>query len=257
MATFVFSAALSLRPVHQIWIGEPTVPVIKQNYMETVKRMAELHGATYKLWKNENLTRETFPRLWEPISYCIKNKRPWAMIKDLMEWEILDKEGGIYFDTNVEILNPLGFSGMLVSNATFLSYENIGELSNGVIASSSHSGLTKCALRILVDSTKKFRFGFLFRKHKTMLDKPPNVVTGPRLVKKCSSERDIKLPFILLYPYTPWTGRGGPDACLQRQPGKDFVKIGTRYCLPTRLCALKYPRSWAVDHFDNDGASWV
>ena len=74
--------------VHQIWVGGQPGPV-KLRYMQTVAGMARRNGARYVLWGNEHLTPENFPRLHSRIAWCVERRRPWAMVADLMQYEIL------------------------------------------------------------------------------------------------------------------------------------------------------------------------
>jgi hypothetical protein len=164
------------------------------------------------------------------------------MVGDLMKYELLLRYGGLYLDANFEILRPRAFGAILDSKETVVAYENERQLSAGALYAPAGSDFAKCCVGAVKD-LRDFR--------------PANEATGPAIVSACVQLKARRLPFNLMYPYTPWTGRGGADACLRKTRAAGFVPIEGNWALPTEECAQRYSSSWAVDHFDNGGKSWL
>ena len=146
------------------------------------------------------------------------------------------------------MLKPHAFQRVLQSDRTVLALENDGVLSSGLLYAPRPGSATmeRCVSALASKGEAEF-MGQV------------NMVTGPELVAKHASPADLRLPWRLLYPYTPWTGRGGRDRCLSDRPREGFEAVdGARWFVrPTEGCASEYPGAWAVDHFDNGGASWT
>jgi phage regulator Rha-like protein len=95
--------------IHQIWFGTPLAKTtIRYNLMNGVKKMAENHGFQYKLWTNDDLTRENFPLVWDYMQTAIETgedlgQSRFAQVADLARYEILHRFGGVYMDSLFEI----------------------------------------------------------------------------------------------------------------------------------------------------------
>jgi mannosyltransferase OCH1-like enzyme len=234
------------KTVNQIWIGkvQPLPDPIKQYYMKSVKNMAIKNNVKYRLWGNKDITKKNFPILYDRIKWCIKKKRPWAMICDLMRLEILLLNGGMYLDTNFEILKPEKFGSIFKENKGVFTYENEKILTNSFLYTPKpgNSTILNCINDLLTKTDSDFM-------------KSPNKITGPSLISANIISDDIKLDYNLLFPYTPWTGRGGNDKCLSKTQKPNFKPLGNKYVIND--CKLQYKDAWAIDHFENDGGSWI
>lgn len=94
--------------IHQIWIGKK-IPFPQNIYIKSWSTI--LPNWKYKLWTNKDLTKDNFPITWKYINKIFeigKNKnnmkKKYAMIADLMKYEIMYHYGGIYSDTTNELV---------------------------------------------------------------------------------------------------------------------------------------------------------
>lgn len=95
--------------IHQIWFGKPLdTSSIRYNLMRSVEDVALKNGFKYKLWTNDDMTRETLPITWEYIQTAIETgeeleQSRFAQVADLARYELLHRFGGIYLDSLFEI----------------------------------------------------------------------------------------------------------------------------------------------------------
>ena len=93
---------------HQIWIGRDMPPAQKA-IIDWNKHVLGA-GWTCKLWRNKDLNKKNFPCTWEYIQRSKKlhgKKTPYAQISDLMRYEILYHNGGIYADASLQLSKSL------------------------------------------------------------------------------------------------------------------------------------------------------
>lgn len=158
-----------VKKIHQIWVGPKPLPGDSEKFMTTIK---ELHPEyEYKLWTDADLTAENFSTL--PY---IKSTKVYAQKADIMRYEILYRHGGIYLDTDFQVikaLDPLLTHDLVVCNEDL----NVNKyMSNSFIYSiAGHPSLKKC-----VDHIKSCKLGGGFFR-------PVNVQTGPWYFRRCIS----------------------------------------------------------------------
>lgn len=85
------------RTIHQIWLGSP-VPEHLKKWMES---WTKCKGWKYKLWTDEEI--KDFPIYNRRI---FDLRRNYAEQANVLRYEILFREGGLYVDTDFECLNP-------------------------------------------------------------------------------------------------------------------------------------------------------
>ncbi len=87
------------RTIHRVWLGDRTMPAEHQRFGET---FAEHHrGWEMRLW-----TEADMPAL-EITAADRERARDHSEMSDLFRYEVLQRFGGIYVDTDVECLRPL------------------------------------------------------------------------------------------------------------------------------------------------------
>lgn len=103
--------------IHYVWVGGNKKPASVKKYINSWK----LHCPDYLIveWseKNYDVTKNRYMR------EAYKSKK-WAFATDYMRLDILDRFGGIYVDSDVEILKSLD---VFLDEAAFTSFE-IGDL---------------------------------------------------------------------------------------------------------------------------------
>ena len=208
--------------IHYIWIGGGLKPDSVQKYIATWRK----NCPDYKIieWneKNYNVNKNRYCR----EAYGAKK---WAFVTDYMRLDILDRFGGIYMDSDVEVLKNLN---VFLKDKAFSSFE-AGDptqvfLPTGMIASERH-GLWVKYLKSYYSSHRSF-----FRDSGE-IDTTTNTETITRMTTD-------KYPIVL-------------DNKLQRF--EDFTMYPSDYFCPkswsTREINLT-KNTYAIHHF---AASWL
>ena len=93
---------------HEIWLGDE-MPKVKRMMYERNEEMLTPWGWNLRLWGLGDVTPENFPRTYAAIRrgldhHARTGDNVFSMLGDLMKFEILYQHGGLYLDTNVELL---------------------------------------------------------------------------------------------------------------------------------------------------------
>jgi mannosyltransferase OCH1-like enzyme len=109
--------------LHYVWVGGNPIPPRLAEYMATWKQKCP----DYKIiqWDETNFDINKSPRLRAEIE-----KKHWAFVADIIRTFVLYEHGGIYLDTDVEILKPLD---ELLRHEFFIGYEAKYWVSNAII----------------------------------------------------------------------------------------------------------------------------
>lgn len=86
--------------IHYCWFGRHPLPPLARKCIESWKKY--LPGYEIKEWNEDNFDVNMIPFTKE--AYAAKK---YAFVSDFARYFILNKYGGIYFDTDVEIIKPL------------------------------------------------------------------------------------------------------------------------------------------------------
>lgn len=86
--------------IHYCWFGGNELPVSAQKCIETWKKY--MPGYTIKRWDESNFNVDIIPYTKEAYK-----QKLYAFVSDFARFYILNKEGGIYLDTDVELIKPL------------------------------------------------------------------------------------------------------------------------------------------------------
>ncbi len=100
--------------IHFCWFGGKPYPKIVKNCISSWKKYCPEYEI--KLWNEQNYDLRKSPWL-ESAS----NSRHWAFVSDYARLDIIYREGGIYLDTDVELVRNLDD---LLQYACFLGIEN-------------------------------------------------------------------------------------------------------------------------------------
>ena len=86
------------KKIHYIWVGSP----IPDNIMNQIEKNSQFFPEyTTKIWTEENM-----PPLNSFAQKAYEDKK-WAFVSDYLRFYILYQEGGIYLDTDMDVLKPL------------------------------------------------------------------------------------------------------------------------------------------------------
>ena len=99
--------------IHYVWLGGGQKPKLTKKYIKTWRKYCP--GYEIIEWNEHNYNVEKNRYAREAYS-----AQKWAFVADFIRLDVLDKFGGIYLDTDVEVLKS--FDGLL-SNPAFLGFE--------------------------------------------------------------------------------------------------------------------------------------
>jgi mannosyltransferase OCH1-like enzyme len=106
--------------IHYCWFGRGEMPPLSKKCMETWEE--HLKDYEFIKWDESNAPRNEF------IDYHLE-KGNWAFVSDYVRLYALHKYGGIYLDTDFEVLRS--FDSLLASSG-FVAYQDHDYLTNGI-----------------------------------------------------------------------------------------------------------------------------
>ena len=108
--------------IHYCWFGGTEMPAAYKKYMESWKRYCPDYEI--KLWNEQNF--DFSGNLYARQAY---EQKKWAFVSDYARLKIIYEFGGIYLDTDVEILRPLDD---LLELKGFLGFQDNKEIATGL-----------------------------------------------------------------------------------------------------------------------------
>ena len=112
------------KTIHYIWFGKNPKPEIVVKCIESWK----LYMPDYEIieWNEDNY--DVFKNQYIKEAY---NAKRWAFVSDYARFDILNQYGGIYFDTDVEVLKP--FPKDLLNLRAFTGMESTNDIAPGLV----------------------------------------------------------------------------------------------------------------------------
>ena len=131
--------------IHYCWFGENPLPELAQKCIASWKKY--LPDYEIKEWNEENYDVRKIP--YTAQAYDAKK---YAFVSDYARFDILYQYGGLYFDTDVEVIKPLD---EILKRGAFAGVESAGALAAGLgLASPAASPIYK----EILDSYKNSSF---------------------------------------------------------------------------------------------------
>lgn len=121
------------KKIHYIWLGKNKKDRLSQICINSWK--INLKDYEIKEWNEDNLPLEKIAADNLFFSYCMKYKL-WAFMSDYLRLWILYNEGGIYLDTDVQVIKPFDD---LLENQMFLGYEMNNYIGTGIIGAQKNN----------------------------------------------------------------------------------------------------------------------
>lgn len=111
------------KKIHYCWFGEHAMPALNQACVNTWKE----HLLDYEFirWDESNCPRNAF------VEYHLE-KGNWAFVSDYVRLYTLYTEGGIYLDTDFEVLKTFDD---LLDNSAFVAWESNEHINNAIAGS--------------------------------------------------------------------------------------------------------------------------
>ena len=175
--------------IHQIWIGSE----LPEKYKNWCKSWKQLNPDwEYKLWGEQDILSV----LNDELKYAFLNSKSFGAKSDIARYAILEKEGGLYCDTDFECTKPLDdltdtctlFAGFIFSEKP--------EIANGIFGSIPNHPLVSTVLNY-------FKKPVLSTDSDTILN-----TTGPAFLtrtilqhKNTLLETDVFFPSHYFYPF--------------------------------------------------------
>lgn len=100
--------------IHYCWFGGKPIPKKTIKYIESWKKICPSYEI--KQWNESNVD-------FSECSYAVEayRKRKWAFVSDYVRFKVLYEYGGLYFDTDVELIKPIDY---IISKGSFMACEN-------------------------------------------------------------------------------------------------------------------------------------
>lgn len=167
--------------IHYCWLGGNPQPALVEKCIQTWKD--KLPSYEIRRWDetNSDLTHE--------IVRSALKKRNWAFAVDYLRLTILYEQGGIYLDTDMELISP--FKEDMLSNQVFLGYECESYVSAGVIGAVPKSKFIKQCIIEMENSFKNGGFETI-----------PKILT--RVYKTGQYPEVFVYPVAVFYPFNPY-----------------------------------------------------
>lgn len=145
--------------IHYCWFGRNPLPEIARQYIESWRKYCP--EFEIKEWNEDNFDLDQYPYAREAYDNC-----KFAFVTDVVRLYALYNEGGIYMDTDVEVIAPLD---PFLNHHVFSGFEDASHVSTGIIGSEKGS---EWALENL-----EYYNGRHFVKPDGSLDLKTNVIT--------------------------------------------------------------------------------
>lgn len=130
--------------IHYIWVGGNPLTPLAEKCIASWKKFCPDYEI--KRWDETNFDINEN----EYCKQAYENKK-WAFVSDYIRLKVLYEEGGIYMDTDVEVVKPLD---KFLHHSAFSGYEDYNSIPTGIIASEKHGLWVERLLRDY--NTKKF-----------------------------------------------------------------------------------------------------
>lgn len=108
--------------IHYCWFGRGEKPKLAQKCIASWKK----HCPDYEMieWNEDNFDIPAHPY----AKFCYEQKK-WAFLSDYIRLVVVEQHGGIYFDTDVELLKNPDF---LLEHEAFYCFENNDHIATGL-----------------------------------------------------------------------------------------------------------------------------
>lgn len=108
--------------IHYCWFGKGKIPALTEKCIKSWKKYCPEYEIV--CWNEDNFDIKQNKYVYEAYK-CGK----WAFVSDYVRLKVLYDEGGIYLDTDVELIKPLD---ELIKDTGFMGFDDNGVVSTGL-----------------------------------------------------------------------------------------------------------------------------
>ncbi|QBE62524.1 glycosyltransferase family 32 protein [Pseudoduganella lutea] len=178
------------KTIHYCWFGNGEMSVLHKRCIATWKRYCPDYE--FVLWNESNSNIDN--------DYCREaiKQRKWAFVADWVRFDVLARHGGIYLDTDVELLRSL--DEIAAMSGCVLARESKESVATGFIACEAGDPVMQNACRLMLeDLTSRCVFA-----------------TSPIIVMQALALSSDKPSTVLesetFYPFNPWDNHRADNA---------------------------------------------
>ena len=108
--------------IHYCWFGRSEKPRLAQKCIESWHKYCPDYEIIEWNENNYNVAKSEYTQ------YCYKNKK-WAYLSDFVRLDVVYQNGGVYFDTDVELIAPIN---KMLENEAFFAFEDAQCVATGL-----------------------------------------------------------------------------------------------------------------------------
>ncbi|MEZ8130720.1 glycosyltransferase family 32 protein [Enterovibrio norvegicus] len=164
--------------VHYCWFGGGELSPLNVACIETWEKLS---GYKFILWNEENSPMDDIV-----VKHFYKKKQ-WAFVSDYVRLFALNKYGGVYLDTDIEVVSDIE---PLLDNELFIAEEEQGKFNNCIFGSVPEHEVLSIGMDIMRGMVEKNKLLY-----------SPEVIT---LAINQSEQEVTKLPKHTFFPYNPF-----------------------------------------------------
>lgn len=197
------------KKIHYCWFGRGTKSELIKRCIGTWLKFNP--GYEIIEWNEDNIPKDI-----DYVNWCLRNKH-WAFASDYIRFYALDKYGGIYLDTDMEVIRSLE---RLLDNQLCLGLEIEGRVSNGVIAGVQELEIYRKIINKLETrhSNKQQLIPITVICTETILEHRGSIDIG--------NNNGINiLPKHIFYPYNPYDTENSLNQLMYRDVKEDTLAI--------------------------------
>ena len=178
--------------IHYCWFGRAPLPPLAVKCIDTWKKY--LPNYEIKEWNEDNFDVNSISYTRE--AYSVKK---YAFVSDYARFWILYKYGGIYFDTDVEVIKPIDH---IITRGPFMGFENNGGIVNLMVNAGLGLGAVP-SLDIYGDILKHYEMESFFHPDgsfnmKTVVMRVTTILKAKGLLDKNERQEVAEL---IIYPH--------------------------------------------------------
>lgn len=108
--------------IHYCWFGGKEKPALAEKCIASWKKFCP--GYRVIEWNEDNFDLSPYPY----AQYCLKRGH-WAFLSDFVRLAVVAEHGGVYFDTDVELIRPID---TLLENGAYFGFEDGSHINTGL-----------------------------------------------------------------------------------------------------------------------------